>query len=483
MATDFSQINVRTLGSQPLTNVFTGKQENMPSTKSLATQKTSNSLFGGNFKPITANQSTVNALKGTSVGNATYSDADVLALQLGTYKPKVDTSPTPVSSLMTPKPTVAPVTTQTAQNQLGVTANNAIAQAQANQKAQATVQPVSGREKALEDILQLSQKQGEKGQRNLDLQTETGLTKKQEELNKINAEAITLSAAYDKQIEALRKNPEGKLTAQLNNEINQLSRLKNSELADIATRQAVAQGNVELANKIIAQKLDAEFEPIQNQIDSLKTYYSLAGDDLTSSEKVKLQEQINDRQREKDYQYDLKLMNAKKALDSQYPTDGLRQLSPEDNARLNATPQAKSIQDATKYADALKAYKQAIADYGTGELFGKGAGTLGQTYSALIGATKDYYTLGSYDNGVQKLIELGIKEPSVFGLKSSRVGALDTALASANATIQRNAEQLLNSNYGNSVEVKSLLESAGISTDAPDPLEFGVNADPLKLGL
>lgn len=135
----------------------------------------------------------------------------------------------------------------------------------------------------------------------------------------------------------------------------------------------------------------------------------------------------------------------------------LKYLSPEDLAKFNSTPEVKNLNAGITYAKAVADYKKAINDYGTGELFGKGSGVLGQTYSALVGATKDYYSLGSYDNGVEKLIALGIPEPSITGSKISRTAALDTAFNGALESVKRNSNQLVNSTYGNTQELQTKL--------------------------
>lgn len=139
---------------------------------------------------------------------------------------------------------------------------------------------------------------------------------------------------------------------------------------------------------------------------------------------------------------------------------GLRSLSAEEFTRFNATPQAKGVRDATNYARAVKNYREAINKYGTGEVFGQGSGALNEAYSSLVGATKDYYTLGTYDNGVEKLIGIGIPAPSIYGLKEGRVSALDSALKTAKEKITADGQQLIKSRYGNSEELASLLEGS-----------------------
>lgn len=139
---------------------------------------------------------------------------------------------------------------------------------------------------------------------------------------------------------------------------------------------------------------------------------------------------------------------------------GLKTLSYEENAKFNSTPQVKAINDANKYAMAIQNYKDAINKYGTGEIMGTGAGALGQAYSAVVGAVKDYYNLGTLDNGVQKLVDLGIPAPSVLGQKSARIGALDEALGEASKTLKANIDQLSSTAYKNSNEFKTLVDNS-----------------------
>lgn len=132
-------------------------------------------------------------------------------------------------------------------------------------------------------------------------------------------------------------------------------------------------------------------------------------------------------------------------------------LSPEDTAKFNSTPQVKDTQAAISYAKAVLDLKNAINTYGTGEVYsGYGKGQLGQAYSALVGATKDYYKLGTLDNGVQKLIDLGISEPSVWNRSATQIGALDKALSAANETMKTNVNQLTRGAYADTVELDAI---------------------------
>ena len=137
-------------------------------------------------------------------------------------------------------------------------------------------------------------------------------------------------------------------------------------------------------------------------------------------------------------------------------------LSPEDTAKFNSTPQVKNTLNAVTYAKAVKEYRDAINKYGTGEVFGTGKGTLGAAYSALVGATKDYYQLGSLDNGVQRLIELGIAEPSIYNMSSTQLGALNQALKQAKDTMKTNVNQLAKGAYAGTQELNTIADDVAL---------------------
>lgn len=233
--------------------------------------------------------------------------------------PKVDTSPVPVGKLTTQSTTIAPTNNTKASNSLSVMASQVAEIA----KQKPVEQPISQREQALSDVLGLSAKLGEQGKRTLEKQQEVGLQKQQEALNKINAEAISTDRAYEMRKRELLKNPEGKTTQQLNAEVNQLDFEKGQRMADIGIRQAVAQGNVQLANQIVETAIKAEFEPIANQIETLKTYYQMSGDDLTASESRQLEALIKRQETDYQFQLDNALLSRKQQYELQ--TKGLEQ--------------------------------------------------------------------------------------------------------------------------------------------------------------
>lgn len=158
----------------------------------------------------------------------------------------------------------------------------------------ATSTPIttSTRDKTMQSYLDLITKQGTQAEKTLALQDEQKLAEKQEQLRATNEKAMRVKREYENQLRALEKNPEGVFGGALNTQANNLRRQANQELADIAIEQLAAQGNVDTANTIIQQKIDAEFEPIKNQISALKEYYSMNQNDLTDSEKIMLESHI-----------------------------------------------------------------------------------------------------------------------------------------------------------------------------------------------
>lgn len=197
-------------------------------------------------------------------------------------KPTVDTSPVAYNAVTTQQPTPSPVVTTNDNTQLGNVATATLTQ----------TPPVSQRETQLSKLLESYDKLGTMGQVQSDLEQQQQLVAKEQELNKISAEAATVERNYELQERELMKNATGLGGGALTQSINEVRRNRNQELADFAIRKATAQGDVDLANRIVERKLKAEFEPVKNQIESIKTFLSVYGNDLTDSEKLILESQL-----------------------------------------------------------------------------------------------------------------------------------------------------------------------------------------------
>jgi len=159
------------------------------------------------------------------------------------------------------------------------------------------------RNSILQSIQSLITKQGEQGTRTEELNKEQDVINKQTIARNLENDYISKQRAYDKQIEKIRQNSAGRESAGVDAEIGRVERLKNSELADIAIQYKIANGAYTDAVGIVEAQIKAEFEPLQNQINSLGNLYQLYADDLTESEKMRVQAVIDERQTKLDQQY------------------------------------------------------------------------------------------------------------------------------------------------------------------------------------
>lgn len=213
--------------------------------------------------------------------------------------------------------------------------------------------------------------------------------------------------------------------------------------SDIATMIINATAQQAPASVIAKAKKAAETGNKVAVAEALGVY---AGDALERAIKLKTLNKLN--------------LEIQEKLDALDPTEQTS-LSYEDLARFNSTPEAKTVKDGTRFAQALRDYKAAIDKWGSGEvLSAKGKGELNSAYISLVGSIKDYYTLGTLDAGVQKLVGLGINEPSIWTRDNKVKSALDLQLKQATENINRASNQLLSSKYKNSIELKTLIEGA-----------------------
>ncbi len=75
------------------------------------------------------------------------------------------------------------------------------------------------------------------------------------------------------------------------NMYNEMKRNNSFELANEAIAVQASQGNYTAALDTVKRKIDAIYEPLQQQIDNLGKYYQLNQNDLSESDKVKLENQ------------------------------------------------------------------------------------------------------------------------------------------------------------------------------------------------
>ena len=134
------------------------------------------------------------------------------------------------------------------------------------------------------------------------LATKGDVTSQLQEDNKLEektAQATTDYNAYNQaklglqqKIEGLYNQP-GITREQAQQQDSEITRSGNANLANLAVIAQSSQGLLSAAQQTIKDKLDAQFTPIQENIDNLIKYSQLNANDLTNSEQIKLQDQIN----------------------------------------------------------------------------------------------------------------------------------------------------------------------------------------------
>lgn len=349
---------------------------------------------------------------------------------------------------------------------------------------------------------------GNQAQREKDL----GIVEQQKALQEVNSQIADTTIQLRAEQDRVRNTPMSQ--SQKAVELGVIEDTYGRRLTDMAIRQSAAQGNISAIREESDRQTRLLTAPLDNKLQYLTTFAKENVDALDKKEQQRLNLIIQDVQSQKE---DVKaLQTAKssliteianngggtntnlvaqiqgaKTIDEAYAIagksgyvgkldrqikqaqlsklnteakklageTGAYRLSAEDNARLNATPQAKGVNDGARFATALQEYKDAIEKYGTGEVFGKGSGTLGATYQAVVGAIKDYYALGTLDNGVEKLVSLGIPKPSVWGIKAGRVSGIDTTLQNVINNVERDVNQLSNTIYANSIEGQEIIQT------------------------
>jgi hypothetical protein len=153
----------------------------------------------------------------------------------------------------------------------------------------------------------------------LQYQKEEDVFDKKSQVRKLENDIIAKTRAYDKQIEKLRLNSEGKFGGAVEQDIANLERQKNSELADMAIQYKVAAGDYNQAFEIAQAKVDAEFEPLKNEIASLTQLYNLYQNDLTESEKMQVQAQIQEKQAQLNFGREKELLKYKDEIEQANP--------------------------------------------------------------------------------------------------------------------------------------------------------------------
>lgn len=157
-------------------------------------------------------------------------------------------------------------------------------------------QELSTRDNYMQSISDLIKEQGTQADFTAEMQEDVQLAEKRQALADINARYDRISKQYDDQIRDIDKT--FNTPQQYNAQVEEISRKKNERLADLAIQQMAIQGNVDTALQIVNDAVRAKYEPIKQQIQGYQTFMSLYNDDLSSSEKILLENQIQAQQQQ-----------------------------------------------------------------------------------------------------------------------------------------------------------------------------------------
>lgn len=238
--------------------------------------------------------------------------------------PQVQTNPIDAGIIGNTKPLTIPQSSPTtAQDRLSATIS---AQTQPENIQVAQPAPIdtttNSRQPLLEQIKNLIGLENNKSSETARLQDNQDIAGKTQAVNDINNKILTTSRGYDEQIKNLQKNGTG-YNGGNQVAIADLNRQKNEDLANLSIIKSTTLGDLETANSIVDQKLKAEFEPIEANIKNYEDLYQLTSNDLTDSEKLTIQTQIDQKKQAAQNLYNAKQDAYKTALAGGAPANVL----------------------------------------------------------------------------------------------------------------------------------------------------------------
>lgn len=190
----------------------------------------------------------------------------------------------------------APVVSTVAQDALGARVEPS--EAMPERDTTPVEQPQRPQDALVERILGNIEEQRGKGARTNEIMEQERVGEKRRAVDSIQDEIRRKDAFYRRQQEDLDAKGGG-LQSGAMAESNTISRNRNRELADLRIQEQGALGAFNTANAIAQQKVDAEFEPLQAEIESLTAVFNLMQNDLSESEKLQAQAQITSKQADK----------------------------------------------------------------------------------------------------------------------------------------------------------------------------------------
>lgn len=135
-----------------------------------------------------------------------------------------------------------------------------------------------------------------KGQAQIDAEQKAGIADKTQKLTDVTNEYNNKELEYRRMEEAVLK--EGTLTdAQKQARLREISRVKNTELADIGIKQAAIQNDLKTTQSLIDRKIDLEYGDLKDIIGYQQDFLKMNKEDLSKAEQNKLNLLVQDNTR------------------------------------------------------------------------------------------------------------------------------------------------------------------------------------------
>lgn len=268
---------------------------------SIATSQTSNPFVEQNIydKIRQSNMQSMQSTQSNATGFSPEQQAQynkTLAMFSNQQPVNVDTTSPVTTQQMSNSSVIKPSTlniSSTGTDSLSVNTASAAEQAQ-NELAETTPTPLTAREKALKSYTEGITTISGKGAETTRLQEEQDITGKTKAINDINKKIITRTSAFDKQIKELEKNPQGLTETGLNARVNELTKMRNEEIATYTMEKALALGDLETANNIVDTAIKAKYEPLEQQLNAWEKMLGFYQNDMSESEKFEAQQKYQE---------------------------------------------------------------------------------------------------------------------------------------------------------------------------------------------
>lgn len=234
-----------------------------------------------------------------------------------------------------------------------------------------------------------------KGQAQVTAESTAGIPQKTQALTDITNEYNTKALEYRRIEEAVMK--ESMLTdVQKNARLRQISREKNTELADIGIKQAVAQNNLSTAQQLVDRKIDLEYGDLKDIITYQQSFLDDNREDLSKAEQNALTLKVTENTRK--YEEGKSIGEFAKTVAANGADAGtISRVS-------SAKTMAEAIQAAGQFAgDVLdRQYKQAQIDNINSQIAERNSAESGIEASNLLAYAQQYASTGTIPTGLPK---------------------------------------------------------------------------------